>query len=67
MFLQDEESWYLDSDERYEKDFVKPRLRSGVARKCTYCVHRVDEGLDPACVVACPTTARAWRQPTILA
>lgn len=55
-----DEGWYLNDDEPYERDFVKPRLREGVARKCTYCAHRVDEGLKPACVVACPTTARIF-------
>jgi formate-dependent nitrite reductase membrane component NrfD len=25
------------------------------AAKCNYCAHRVDDGLEPACVVVCPT------------
>jgi len=60
IILPPSDSWYLNDDEPYERDHVKPRLNPGVARKCTYCAHRVDEGLDPACVVACPTTARIF-------
>ena len=28
---------------------------SHTAAKCNYCAHRVDDGLEPACVVVCPT------------
>lgn len=60
IYLRTSDAWYLDEAEPYERDHVRPRLRPNVARKCTYCAHRVDEGLDPACVVACPTTARIF-------
>ena len=29
----------------------------GAAQKCTLCVHRIDQGLNPACVETCPTKA----------
>ncbi len=30
---------------------------TGGAEKCHYCAHRVDQGLQPACVVVCPEAA----------
>ncbi len=36
----------------YGARFIHPE---GYADKCTFCIHRVEQGLKPACVSVCPT------------
>lgn len=38
----------------YEVRYMHPE---GYIDKCTFCIHRVREGKDPACVTVCPTKA----------
>jgi len=33
---------------------------TGVVDKCTLCSHRLNKGLDPACMMSCPTGARIY-------
>jgi Fe-S-cluster-containing dehydrogenase component len=41
----------------YDARFIHP---DGYADKCTFCIHRVEKGLDPACVSVCPTRCMAF-------
>ncbi|MBI3076773.1 MAG: 4Fe-4S dicluster domain-containing protein [Deltaproteobacteria bacterium] len=42
----------------YGARYLDPRTRT--AGKCTFCYHRVVQGLRPACVEVCPTQARVF-------
>ncbi len=39
----------------YDALYIDPETHT--AAKCNYCTHRVDNGLEPACVIVCPVEA----------
>ena len=41
----------------YDARFIHPE---GYADKCTFCLHRVEKGLPPACVAVCPTRCMSF-------
>lgn len=42
----------------YDVRYVNPLKR--IVQKCDFCVHRIDAGIPPACVEACPVNARIF-------
>ncbi|HUF93981.1 MAG TPA: 4Fe-4S dicluster domain-containing protein [Candidatus Limnocylindria bacterium] len=39
----------------YDALYIDPNTQT--AAKCNYCAHRIEVGLEPACVIVCPETA----------
>ncbi|MBI2318385.1 MAG: 4Fe-4S dicluster domain-containing protein, partial [Betaproteobacteria bacterium] len=45
---------------RFVAGDVQPIRKAGIIEKCTFCNHRVSNGMQPACVEACPAKARIF-------
>ena len=50
---------------KYYTDFAMggadvPLHQKHVVEKCTYCWHRIAQGVEPACMTLCPGRARYW-------
>ncbi len=57
-FYEGDGAYYAGGQTPFER--ARQDFSEGVVMKCNFCVDRVDEGLDPACVQTCPTECRVF-------
>ena len=53
-YLDTEDVGYFSTELAPNEEIGYQQHKLGVAEKCTLCVHRVENGQQPACVQACP-------------
>jgi molybdopterin-containing oxidoreductase family iron-sulfur binding subunit len=56
-FIEDEPAYYLGFP---IGDVGAPSHTANTVEKCTFCLHRVDRGEQPACIDVCPGRARIF-------
>lgn len=56
-FIPGNDKGYYGAEKTPYEEVSYRAWQVGTAQKCTLCVHRIDEGLEPACVETCPTRA----------
>ncbi len=58
-FYIDKRETYYDTPTPHEAFGFRARdYQEGTVIKCDFCSHRLEQGLDPACVATCPSRAR---------
>jgi len=60
IFYPEDGVTYFDEPTELEKYHRSRRVKLPVAMKCNFCMDRVDNGMEPACVVTCPTGCRIF-------
>jgi molybdopterin-containing oxidoreductase family iron-sulfur binding subunit len=60
MFFWEGDGGYFPNATTPYEEFHRRDRYPKTAMKCTFCHHRLGQGLEPACVVTCPTECRIF-------